>query len=38
MANSLATQDKNHNEIKKEFDKLIKTDNLLNLTLTYDYS
>ncbi len=38
MASSLATRDKNHSEIKKEFDKLIKTDNLLNLTLTYDYS
>ena len=38
MANSLSIQDKNYDEIKKEFDKLVKKDNLLNLTLTYDYS
>lgn len=38
MANSLSVRDKNYDEIKNEFNRLVKKDNLLNLTLTYDYS
>ncbi|WP_198328440.1 hypothetical protein [Methylovulum psychrotolerans] len=38
IANSIARKDQNYEQLKKQTDKLIKQDNLLNLTLTYDYS
>lgn len=38
IANSLSIKDNDYNKLKKQFDQLIKKDNLLNLTLTYDYS
>lgn len=38
MANSLSVRDKSYNEIKNKYDKLVKNDNFLDLTITYDYS
>lgn len=38
IANSHLIKDNDYNKLKKQFDQLIKKDNLLNLTLTYDYS
>lgn len=35
---SLSRRDGGHQELKRRFDKLIKSDALLNLTITYDYS